>query len=155
MRMINYLQQYLRDLVGITVFAALVAAGFLLRRLPGWFRSLRAANWPTTEGRIETVDVKAFGEQALAELGYSYLVEGNRYSGYYSQQFGDEQFAWNYVTALQGQFVFVRYKSGNPDVSALRSADQQSLISMSRSGSDGRIRLLSTMPVARDPGSRA
>jgi phosphatidylserine/phosphatidylglycerophosphate/cardiolipin synthase-like enzyme len=31
----------------------------------------------------------------------------------------------------------------------------RSLISISRSGSDGRIRLLSTMPVARDHGSRA
>jgi hypothetical protein len=36
-----------------------------------------------------------------------------------------------------------------------KSTDQQSLISISRSGSDGRIRLLSTMPVARDHGSRA
>lgn len=73
---------------------------------------------------IEAVTVRAFGQQALGELGYCFLVEGNRYSGYFSWQFGDEQQAWDYVTGLQGRPVIVRYVRKNPDVSTLRTADQ-------------------------------
>jgi hypothetical protein len=62
------------------------------------------------------------------------LVEAARYSGYFSQQFADEQLAWDYVRELQGQSVVVRYKPGHPDVSALRSADQQSHVNLSGSG---------------------
>ncbi|MFZ0137753.1 MAG: hypothetical protein WAK89_11880 [Candidatus Sulfotelmatobacter sp.] len=68
--------------------------------------------------------MKEFGQQALGELGYSYLVEGNRYSGCFSWQFGDEQQAWDYVAGLKGRNVAVRYMRENPDVSALRNADQ-------------------------------
>jgi hypothetical protein len=73
---------------------------------------------------IETVNVKAFGQQALGELGYSYRVEGSRYSRYFSWQFGHEQQASDYVTGLQGQPVSVRYMRKNPDISALRNADR-------------------------------
>jgi hypothetical protein len=73
---------------------------------------------------LRPVNVKEFGQQALGELGYSYLVKGDRYSGYFSWQFGDEQQAWDYVTPLQGRPVTVRYMQRNPDVSALRSGDQ-------------------------------
>jgi len=74
--------------------------------------------------------VKVFGGQALAELGYSYLVEGTRYSGYSSQQFADEQQAWDCVRALQGRFVVVRHERSNPAVSALRIADQQAHVDL-------------------------
>ncbi|MGO9087085.1 MAG: hypothetical protein ACLQBK_17840 [Candidatus Sulfotelmatobacter sp.] len=125
-RMIGYIQQYFRDLAFMAAFVLLVTGWFFLKRLPGWMRSALAGNWPSTDGRIETADVKVFGEQALAELGYSYLVEGTRYSGYYSRQFADEQQAWDYVRGLQGRSVVVRHRQGNPAVSALRSGDQQS-----------------------------
>lgn len=114
----------LRNFVFVLLWIALIAAWFLTKRLPGWIRSLRARSWPVADGRIETVNVKEFGQQALGELGYSYLVNGDRYSGYFSWQFGDEQQAWDYVTPLQGRPVTVRYLRENPDVSALRPADQ-------------------------------
>ena len=97
-------------------------------------RSLRSGSWPISQGRIETVSVKTFREQALAELGYSYVVEGDRYSGYYSRQFADEQHAWDYVNALQGQLVVVRYKENDLNVSALRDTDQQSYVNLKGSG---------------------
>jgi hypothetical protein len=120
----NFLPRELRNLAFILFWVALVAVWFLINRLPGWLRSLRARGWPLADGRIETVNVKEFGQQALGELGYSYLVEGNRYSGYFSWQFGGEQQAWDYVTGLKGRPVAVRYMRKNPDVSALRNADQ-------------------------------
>ena len=98
----NFLPRELRNLVFVLFWVALVAIWFLINRFPGWIRSLRARSWPLADGRIETVNVKEFGQQALGELGYSYLVEGNRYSGYFSWQFGDEQQAWDYITELKG-----------------------------------------------------
>jgi len=124
--MIGYIREYFRGLAFIAAFIVLVAFWFFLKRIPGWMRSALAGNWPSTDGRIETANVRVFGEQALAELGYSYLVEGTRYAGYYSQQFADEQQAWDYVRGLQGRSVVVRYKRGNPEASAIRATDQQS-----------------------------
>jgi hypothetical protein len=120
----NPISREFQKVVFVLFWIALVAAWFLIKRFPGWLRSARARGWPVADGRIETVNVKEFGQQALGELGYSYVVEGDRYSGYFSWQFGEEQQAWDYVTPLRSQPVLVRYKEGNPDVSALRPADQ-------------------------------
>lgn len=38
------------------------------------------------EGDIESATVSAFAEQSLAQLGYSYRVEGERYSGHFIRQ---------------------------------------------------------------------
>jgi len=78
----NFFPRALRNLSFVLFWVALVATWFLVNRLPGWVRAVRARSWPIADGMIETVNVKAFGQQALGELGYSYLVEGNRYSGY-------------------------------------------------------------------------
>lgn len=123
--MLRYIQKYLVALALIATFVVLAAAWFFLKRLPGAIRSLLAKSWPLTDGRIETVNVRTIGEQALAGLGYSYLAEGMRYSGYYSQQFVDEQQAWDYAGKLQGRSVMVRHKHSNPGVSVLRVEDQQ------------------------------
>jgi len=126
----NFFYEHFRSLIAFYASALLVALWFLLKRLPAWMRSLRAGSWPISQGRIETADVKTFQDQALAELGYSYVVEGERYSGYYSRQFADEQHAWDYVKGLQGQLVVVRHKQDDPVISALRSVDQQSYVNL-------------------------
>jgi hypothetical protein len=113
-----------RDLLWIAVFIVSVAAWFSLRRIPGWLRAVRAASWPMTEGIIEHGSVTSFAEQSLGELAYSYSVEGERYSGYFQQQFAQEQDAWDYIHALKRQAVFVRYKPGTPELSAIRIGDQ-------------------------------
>jgi hypothetical protein len=124
--MFSYIEKYVIALGLIATFVVLAATWFLLRRLPCAIRSRFAKSWPLTDGRIETVHVRTLGEQALADLGYSYLVEGTRYSGYYSQQFADEQQAWDFVRRLQGQPVVVRYKRSDPGVAAFRTEDQRS-----------------------------
>jgi hypothetical protein len=68
------------------------------------------------EGKIETVTVSTFAEQSLSELSYSYVIDGERYSGYFTRQFADEQDAWDYVRPLKGQPIFVRHKPSNPAV---------------------------------------
>jgi len=114
------------------LFLSLVAAWFLMKRLPALIRSTRGANWPIANGKVETVRVKTFAEQSLAEIGYSYLVEGERYAGYFARQFAEGQDAWSYATPLKGQSVTVRYKPGAPAISALRLDDQSSIFHSSR-----------------------
>ena len=41
-----------------------------------------------------------------------------------SRQFVDEQAAWDFVQALEGTAVIVRYKRDHPEISALRVSDQ-------------------------------
>ena len=44
-----------------------------------------------TQGRVETAEVVAFAQQSVAQMGYSYSVEGAIYSGFFMQQFGDSR----------------------------------------------------------------
>lgn len=126
----DYIRAHLTSLLVSYAGALLAASWFMFKRLPELIRSIRAASWPISEGRIETIDVSTFREQALAELGYSYVVEGERYSGYYSRQFADEQHGWDFADALRGQRVVVRYRDDHPGVSVLRATDQQSYVDL-------------------------
>ena len=85
------------------------------------------------QGDIESATVTAFAEQSLAQLGYSYRGEGDRYSGYFSRQFADEQDAWDYIRPLREQTIFIRYRPANPCVSTVRTSDQNPLF-MARPG---------------------
>lgn len=119
-----FISEYLQLYVFTIATAFVVAIALLLRRLPGQLRSMRAASWPIAEGTVETATVKTLSGQALGELGYSYVVNGERYSGYVLLQFTDEQDAWETIDPLKGHSVFVRHHFSNPGTSAIRSADQ-------------------------------
>lgn len=123
-----FVWDYLQNLLWGLAFIALVAAWFFVRRLPSWFRAMRGRSWPMVQGTIESTSVTAFAEQSLAQLAYSYHVEGELYSGYFTQQFADEQEAWDYVRPLKGQSIFVRYQPVNHEVSAFRVTDQNPLL---------------------------
>jgi len=118
------MMSHLQSVLFALALTLTVAGWFFVKRMPGWFRSMRAAKWPLVESNVETVKVTPFTEQALAEVGYSFLVNGARYSGYLLRQFADEQDAWNYVHQMEGRTVMARYKPDDPSVSAVRSADQ-------------------------------
>ena len=129
----SFLWEYLRTVLWGCLFLTFVAGWLFLKRLPALFRSICAANWPMVQGDIESATVTAFAEQSLAQLGYSYRVEGERYSGYFSRQFADEQDAWDYIRPLREQTIFIRYRPANPCVSTVRTSDQNPLF-MARPG---------------------
>src|SRR5947207_14033593 len=66
-----------------------------------WFQRRRAANWPTAEGHIESIDVPQpkltlFSTRSRsspwgAELGYSYSVAGSLHAGWYRREFSTEE----------------------------------------------------------------
>ena len=129
--------RYLLGVLSSLFVLALVAGWFLIKRLPALILSVRGANWPTAEGKVETVGVKMFVEQSIAEIGYSFLVEGERHAGYFMRQFAEEQDAWSYAIPLRGQSVVVRYKAGAPSLSVLRVDDQSPVFRPSRGSFTG------------------
>jgi hypothetical protein len=97
-----------------------------------WLRARfqRTSSWPNIEGRVESGEVTVVrgksGESATATISYSYHAEGEYYAGYHVAHFGDEQKAWDYVGAMKGRTVQVRYHPRKPEYSVLRAEDQVS-----------------------------
>ena len=120
---------YLWQFVFACGFIVLIAAWLFIKRFPEILAAVRAAGWPVAQGRVETVAVKTLSGQALGELAYSYLAEGERYSGYLTRPFADEQDAWEFVDQLKGQSLLVRYKPGAPSISAIRIVEQNPQVS--------------------------
>jgi hypothetical protein len=116
--------ELLKPFLSALLLALIVAVWFFLKRLPGSLLSLRGNDWPMVQGRIVGVKVITFAAQSLAELAYSYSIEGERYSGYFLRQFADEQDAWKFVRPADGQSIFVRYQPAKPSISSIRIQDQ-------------------------------
>jgi len=55
----------------------------------------------------------------FGELGYSYCVEGQRYSGFHQTGFESEEPAWEFCRALDTLLVEVRYDPKEPQISWL------------------------------------
>ena len=90
---------YLWQFVFACGFIVLIAAWLFIKRFPEILAAVRAAGWPVAQGRVETVAVKTLSGQALGELAYSYLAEGERYSGYLTRPFADERTRGNSWTS--------------------------------------------------------
>lgn len=82
-----------------------------------------AESWPTTQSTVEFVAVRAEGGRGnrhyVAELAYSYSVEGHYYSGFYHRHFQSEKNARSFVEACKGKIIPVQYKPENPEVSVM------------------------------------
>ncbi len=95
---------------------------------------LGVRNWPVSQGKIETGSVAQEREGTLwylvptyvSEIGYSYAVRGQYYSGQIYRKFFREESARKFVDDMHGKSVLIRYRPESPDVSLLRRVDQHS-----------------------------
>jgi hypothetical protein len=99
----------------VWVWLAFLLAGWA-KPIWRWLQRQRAQSWPTVQGRIESVEVKqkklfrrGRAPGFIAELAYSYALEGHYYGGYYQREIGSEQEAWEFVRDLQGKPVVVSH----------------------------------------------
>jgi uncharacterized protein DUF3592 len=107
---------------------------------PMWRRikSRQANSWPSVTGKIESVDVnepKAFlglktssTPKYFAEIGYSYGVDGNTYTGTNRREFGDQDEAWDFLRDLKGKAVAVQYNPQKPEASSLSGPSLETLL---------------------------
>ena len=114
---LDYSARYWVYVAALTV----TVGGWLLREL----RSRAAQAWPRTDGTVEstTVRTEGFGrsERDIAEVNYSYKVEGEYYSG--AHVVGSEA---DFDAFPKQSRVIVHYKPSNPAVSFLDRDDLRS-----------------------------
>jgi hypothetical protein len=118
---------------------ALVAAGWL-KPLWRWIQRNRAKSWPIATGQIESAAVsepkrsfissgpRASSHKFVAELSYSYWVEGNLEKGIYKRDFSTDAEALEFQRDLKGKPVAVHYNPSRPSNSTLSEASVETLL---------------------------
>ena len=107
----------------------LAALSTLALLRPAWqsFKGLSAQGWPTIQGRVGAATV--FSQAGIipshrARVAYTYIVNGEYYSGFYEKAFLRKSSAESFATGLKGQMAFVRYEPSLPQRSTLLQRDQ-------------------------------
>lgn len=103
---------------------SLLAAGLIT--LADWV-GLRAklrlsSRWPTTEARIESRQMvrDPKGQEVVCRLGYSYVVSGEYYAGFFERLFSSDAPATTFLRQIKdGQRFIVRYKAKAPQKSVI------------------------------------
>ena len=104
-------------LVNLLALAAGAAiAGFRKSRLRA------GQSWPTAEGTIESAKVEYQGggnhQNVYATVAYSYAVEGEYYSGFYSRPAGHDGVAHQMLEPFHpGDKLLIHYHPGNAEKS--------------------------------------
>jgi len=107
-------------LVALTILA-------LLRPVRQWIRGLPALGWPTVQGTVGAATVSAqhgIIPTYLVRFPYTYVVNGEYYSGFYEKTFLRKNSAELFASALKGQMAFVRYQQSLPQQSTVLPRDQ-------------------------------
>jgi Protein of unknown function (DUF3592) len=110
----------LKDLLLLIIPAA--AGGW------AWFRTRHAHSWPSAQGTIMGANVKSSTDSYIrpwvGDLTYSYVVNGEYYSGFHRIRARSERRAEEKIAGWKGRMVVVRYSPSKHDLSALLRSDQ-------------------------------
>ena len=100
----------------------------LQRGCSEWWRRVCSNGWPIVHGRLHTSNIYPEGNLWLAEVSYSYAVNGEYYSGYSKMHFANEDDAEEFANRfLRDMTLFIRHKPRRPEVSVIRSDDQMGM----------------------------
>ena len=118
-------------MIVLAVFLAILA-----ERGWQWLRRRAARQWPLAEGRVEKAEWRqpntGTNRYFVAELAFSYVVDGHFYAGHYRRAFSRAQAAAGFVERLRGAAIQVHYKQGAPGNSLLREEDIHELAAEAR-----------------------
>jgi hypothetical protein len=93
-----------------------------------WFKFRHAHSWPSAQGTIMSAQVQRATDNNIlpwvANLTYSYIVDGEYYSGYYRMRARSERRAEEKIAGWKDRMVVVRYSPNHHDLSVLLKADQ-------------------------------
>ena len=93
-----------------------------------WFRFRHAHSWPSAQGTIMAAQVRRSADSSLqpwvANLTYSYVVNGEYYSGFHRFRARSERRAEEKINGWKDRMVVVRYSPDKPSVSVLLKSDQ-------------------------------
>lgn len=120
------------------VWLLFLAAGFL-KPAWRWFVRQRVDHWPSVEGKIDSVSVteskgllglnnSTRGQNGyLAQIAYSYSIDGSSYGGNYRKECATQEDAEEFVRDLKGKDLTVRYNANKHASSALSEASLEAL----------------------------
>jgi len=98
---------------------------FLFRTIVRFLREDRSRDWPVTSGTVEQSHCPETAMYPLAELVYSYSVDGVDHSGSFKRGFWHQKSAERYAGRfLPGSKLVVRYRPGEAAESCIREDDQ-------------------------------
>jgi hypothetical protein len=109
----------------LTEIGAVVAAAIY-----AWIRVRQAYSWPSTQGTVwqaqacETEQGSRFTKNWAAEITYSYVVDGEYYSGIHRIGARTQRGADEKVAGWKGRMLIVRYHPSKHTVSVLLKSDQ-------------------------------
>ena len=91
--------------------------GILIRLV----KERRSASWPVAQGAV----YKSSASGLVAHIVYTYIAEGERYTGQHARRFwyGDSAEAFTELYP-PGTRVTIRYRAGQPEKSIMRSQDE-------------------------------
>ena len=93
-----------------------------------WWRVRQAQSWPSTQGTISGAAARPTNDRRfkpwIGELTYSYVVNGEYYSGFHQIRARKERRAEELVSGWKGRMVIVRYSAKKHEISALLKSDQ-------------------------------
>src|ERR1035438_5882664 len=93
-----------------------------------WFRTRHAHSWPSAQGTIMRIRVQSSTDSWIqpwvARLSYTYIVNGEYYSGFHSIRARSERRAEDKMAGWKGRMVVVRYSPARHDLSTLLKSDQ-------------------------------
>jgi hypothetical protein len=93
-----------------------------------WLKARRAQSWPSAQGTIGAVYSHADGHRYVkpwvSEFIYTYIVNGEYYSGRHLKRAWSESRAEESGLGWKGRMIVVRYSPAKHEVSVLLDADQ-------------------------------
>ena len=93
-----------------------------------WFKFRHAHSWPSAQGTILSAEVLRASDNNIlpwvGNLTYSYIVNGEYYSGYHRMRARNERRAEEKIAGWKDRMVVVRYSPDKPDLSVLLKSDQ-------------------------------
>jgi len=93
-----------------------------------WLRARQAQSWPSAQGTISGAVARPAKDSRfkpwIGELAYSYVVNGEYYSGFHQVRARTERRAEELVSGWKGRMIIVRYSPAKHDLSVLLKSDQ-------------------------------
>lgn len=109
------------------VFVLVIFVAVLAERGWQWLRRRAARHWPVAEGRVHKAEWRqprtGTNRYFVAELAYSYVVNGQFFAGYYRRSFSDLKTAAAWTDSMRERAFRVRYKATDPSRSIFREQD--------------------------------
>ena len=128
-----------RNIVALLIFFAIITAlSFRAASLKRRVLHPMAKSWDQIQGKIEHTDVfvenRGKIDVHVAQLTYSYKVNGEYFSGEFTKDFLREKKAYAFIDSVSpGIDVVVRCNPADPRLSVLREEDNSALVAQKSS----------------------